>query len=103
MLKRVLINALSWLLLRRRRRWVTIEVNDLDLKIACDPEERPTTRRAAWERYEVERWLAAYRARGLLIRNMDSDRAGPDGESMQTLVWRRVKMPELSGAKTELR
>lgn len=67
-----------------------------DFVIACDRSEAPTTRRAAWERYEVDCWYRAYKERGLLIKNMDTDRVGLDGESMQFLVCRRMKLPTMN-------
>ena len=71
-----------------------------DLTTACDRSRSKEVRAAAWERYEVDCWYRAFKERGLLVRNMDNDRVGIDGESMQLLVTRRLKLPELSGSQT---
>jgi hypothetical protein len=75
----------------------------IDLAVACDHNSTRAARLAAWERYEVDCWFHAYKDRGLLIRNMDNSCIGLDGESMQMLVSRRMRLPEVSGAQTEWR
>ena len=69
----------------------------IDLVVACDTSRSALERFTAWHRYEVRVWMAAHTQRGLFLRNIDGDRARPDGESIRQLVERELRLARTSG------